>query len=171
MKYKIFFTKSSFKIIEDKSKAIILELIYIELPYRNDGKFIYKDANYKIKSANMWGTKFDLYKSENDIGDISYNWKGEIIIRLENAFQFTKHFILKASDYSGTKYELRDFLTNKIFKIDLIATLDVDHYDYHFEIEELVVEEDENEIDEMLLLTFATYAISLYILDGKTSQQ
>jgi hypothetical protein len=123
---------------------------------------MHNEKPYEIKIGNMWMTKFDIFCEDIDIGDISFNWKWEVIIRLKNEFDFTKHFKLQfSSKWWEMDYilQLTDFLTNHIWtfqrekdawKKNKIGVFYIDSGSDH--------QEEKNNMDEILLLAVSTFA-------------
>jgi hypothetical protein len=161
MQYKITTKSKSFRIDDIHSGKELVSVFY-ESIWNSNASFSLEGESYEIKSSNAWQTKFDLFKNEIDIGDIDYNWKGEIIIRLKNNDLMTKHFILKCTNMFMSEFSLKDFLTNKLWSIKAQWEWKAFNYVFYISREE-GFEEEENNVDEMELLVAATYAAILYL--------
>ncbi len=161
MHYKVTSKNKKFKIAVLDSKAEICTVHY-ESIWNSNASFSLENNNYLIKASNMWQTKFDIFKNGSDIGDIDYNWKGEIIIRLKNYELMTKHFILKCNNSFTMEFSLKDFLTNKLWSIKPQWEWKSFNYSFYITREE-GLEEEENNVDETELLVAAIYAVNLYL--------
>lgn len=161
MQYKITTKSKSFHIDDIETGKELVKVSY-ESIWNSNAKFKLDGAAYDIKASNAWQTKFDIFRNEIDIGDIDYNWKGEIIIRLKNNDSMTKHFILKYNNMFMSEFSLKDFLTNKLWSIKAQWEWKAFNYVFYISREE-GFEEEENNVDEMELLVSATYAAILYL--------
>ncbi len=161
MHYKVVTKSKFFKIVSLETKADICNVEY-ESVWNSNASFSLQNHEYTIKSGNAWQTKFDIFKNDLDIGDIDYNWKSEIIIRLKNSDLMTKHFILKCSNSFTMVFTLKDFLTNKLWSLK--PQWDWKSFKYSIYItREEGFEEEENNVNEAELLVAATYAAILYL--------
>lgn len=161
MNYSAFVKKKGYEIKTEKNSEPICKINFENI-YSSTASFEYNDNKYSIKANNIWQTKFDIFKSNSDIGDIDYNWKGEIIIRLKNKDEITKHFILKNKSIFNFKFELRDFLTNHLWTITPIWSWKGFKYNFAI-ISEPGFSEEENRVEEIELLVAAIYAVNLYM--------
>ena len=161
MNYIGFVKKKGFEIKAEKNSEPICKINF-ESIFSSTAFFEFKGSKYSIKANNIWQTKFDILKSNSDIGDIDYNWKGEIIIRLKNKDEITKHFILKNKTIFNYKFELRDFLTNHLWTITPIWSWKGFKYNFAIVNEPGFTEED-NRVEEIELLAAAIYAVNLFM--------
>jgi hypothetical protein len=161
MHYKVTTKSKFFKITPINSKTEICSVQY-ESIWNSNAKFTLTDDKYEIKASNAWQSKFDIFKNGIDIGDIDYNWKGEIIIRLKNYDSMTKHFILKCTNIFTMVFSLKDFLTNKLWSIKPQWEWKSFNYSFYITREE-GFEEEENKVNETELLVAAIYASILYL--------
>ncbi len=161
MQYKVTTKTKSFKVSELDSKNDICIVNY-ESIWNSNASFNLGNSAYDIKSANSWQSKFDIFKDGKDIGDIDYNWKGDIIIRLKNEGNMTKHFVLKCSNMFSMVFQLKDFLTNHLWSIKPQWTWKSMNYSF-FITRESGFEEEENEVNESELMVAAIYASILYL--------
>jgi hypothetical protein len=162
MNYKVKTKSKKFTIEELESKKVICEVNY-ESIWNSNASFVLNGHEYVIKANNAWQSKFLLTKGNKEIGEIEYNWKSEIIIRLENSDDMTKHFILK-NKMSLTKciFELKDFLTNHLWSIE--SEWEWSSFNYTFLINrESGFEQEENNVNEAELMVATIYAGILYM--------
>lgn len=146
--------------IEGKDQ-LICRLEYGSI-WNADSEFTYNGNTYFIKANNIWMSKFDILKDERDVGDIDYNWRGEIIIRLKNIESFTKHFVLKRKSIFKFDFELVDFLTNHLWSIELEYNWKNWHHDILIK-REAGFEEETNQIDEIELMAATVHAVCLHM--------
>jgi hypothetical protein len=161
MEYIISKNKKKFELFEKSDNSPISFLEY-ESWYSSEAKFEINKNYYRIIANNSWQTKFDVFCNHTDIGDIDYNWKGDVIIRLKNNESLTKHFILKIKSLWTSTYELRDYLTNQIFIIKPTFNWKSLSYDFHITQGENYHEHDNN-VNETLLFLVIFYAVNLYM--------
>ena len=85
--------------IKNGSKNILL-LKYENL-FSSKANTNYKNTKISIKPKNIWCSKFDIYKNEEDVGDIISNWQGNIIIRNSFKGESEKSYLLEARDFGN----------------------------------------------------------------------
>lgn len=147
--------KGNFKLFENDE-------VICELKYKNwfSGKAETKISNSKIeiKPKNVWTSKVDIYKNEKSIGDITFNLKGYMVIRLENANGIEFNYVLKNKAKWKLRFEV--FNESKIHQFSLNSVNDWTklNYDYDVEMAEYNLEFD---IEELLI--YCGYAANLYL--------
>ena len=155
-------TTSSKKLdIIDEQQNVVCQLQYESLTNYN-ANFTLNNNQYHIKAANVWQSKYNVLKNDKDIGDIDFNWKGEIILRLINEDGMTKHFILKVTNVWSSKFELRDFLTEQLWSIH--PELKWTSMSYHYTIKsEEGLHREENKVNLTELLAMTMYGVQLML--------
>lgn len=113
--------------IEDCEKGIL------ELAYRNwfssTAKTTFNGTEIEIKPKNIWNTSFDIFHDKEDIGDISFNWKSNAIITINN-----EKFLLKAIGVWGLKFEFVNENQERMLLIKPNWKWNKIKYDYDVEI-------------------------------------
>ena len=161
MPYKIEYKNKKYELVDVVSKKVITEVEYESL-MSYDVKFEIDGDFYKIKAHNMWQTKFDVFKNNKDIGDIDSNWKGEIILRLKNNDDLTKHFQFKLESVWKFIYSIHDYLTNHLYRLEPVYNWKKFRYDFYI-TEGEHKNEHENDVDEQVLIVMGFYALNLYM--------
>jgi hypothetical protein len=123
--------------------------------------------SYAIKAKSVWQTSFILYKNDNqEVGEISFNWKGETIIRLENRLGICKYFVLKINMWTNLEGVLYDFLTHPIWKIMPVVNQDMINSDFEISCEKGYFEH-ENDVEEIELLLCTVYPFLFHFFSRK----
>lgn len=161
MAYVIELKNKKYELKDIVSKKIITTLEYENL-MSSEAKFEIDGEYYKIKAHNIWQSKFDVFKNNKDIGDIDYNWKGEIILRLKNNDELTKHFLFKLESLWKSIYSIQDYLTNHLYRLEPIYNWKKFKYDFYI-IKGENQHEHENDVNEMVLIIMGFYALNLYM--------
>ncbi|MBK8699878.1 MAG: hypothetical protein IPN29_10220 [Saprospiraceae bacterium] len=161
MKYLVDSQRRFFTLFQLSPKKELCNVKYEGL-FSSTAAFNLREDYYEISASNVWQTKFDLFKNKRDIGDIHYNWKHEVNIRLKNRHDLTKHFILSVKSYFRFKFLLMDYQTQEIWTIKPVWRWRKFCYDFEVESPQLM-EEDHNQVDEIELLTCTIYATNLLI--------
>ena len=135
-------------IIEKESKKIL------ELKYKNwfssSANTEFEDNKIEIRPKNIWNSKFDIYKNNLDKGDIIFNWKGNIIIRLSDEKNTEKSFLLRARGFWNQQFELTDEQDNLIFVLK--PSMNWKKLSYNYDIQNL-----SNTYEEITLVELAIY--------------
>lgn len=161
MVYQIIKKKNVYDLIKEEDKSVVTSLTYISA-LNTEAKFTLGEDYYHIKAYNAWQTRFDVFKNNRDIGDIDYNWKGQIILRLKNEDDLTKHFIVRIKNFWTSTYEIKDFLTQQIFIISPL--FDWKKFDYNFQIKAGDnLHEHENMTNDIVLILMGFYSINMYM--------
>ena len=84
--------KGNFKLTKNDKE--ICELVYSNW-FSDEAKTVLNGNNIEIKPKNIWTSKVDINKNDNNIGDITFNLKSQMIIRLENPNRKEFNFVLK----------------------------------------------------------------------------
>lgn len=63
----------------------------------------FEEKNYKINSKSIWQNDFSLYKSDQEIGKITFNWKGNAILNI-----YKNQYILRFKGLLNRRFELED---------------------------------------------------------------
>ena len=70
-------------ILEKGDKEVLFQLKHSRLTGR---KAIAQLANtrYEMEHANFWGSRYNIVKDGSHIGEVTKNWKGEMLIHLKD---------------------------------------------------------------------------------------
>jgi len=121
--------KGNFLIEKDNAK--ILELNYSNW-FSSRAKTEYNGNKIEIKPKNIWCSKFDIFKNNQDEGDIIFNWKGNIIIRILNEKNRELSFLLKAKGFWKQYFELTNENGELIFTLK--PSINWKKLNYNYEI-------------------------------------
>jgi len=112
-----------------------------------------------IKRRSVWYSSFDIYKNDENKGNVAYKWNGNVSIRLRDDFGEEKSWRLKQKRFWGYRLELTDDNNNVILAINPKMNWAKLNYDY--EIEVLDPNIDENQLLE--LITYSGFGARLYM--------
>lgn len=143
--------KGNFNLVNDGK-------VICELDYKNwfSGKasVVLRDDMIDTKPKSIWANKILLFKNERAIGEIDFNWKGHMIIRLNES---KSTFLLKAKGFWKLGFELFDASEELVFTMNAVNRWTKLKYDYEIEIVESIAPENMNE-----LVLYSGYASNLY---------
>ncbi len=149
--------RGDYEIIDDKGNNILT--VKYKNWFSSTASTLLGKTKIEIKSKNIWGSKFDILKDGVDCGDIIFNWKGHIIIRLEFSHQKEKSWIMRTKGFWSQKFHLYDEDEKEILILN--PDFNWSKVNYNYIIEGL----DEEFPKELLaeLLIYACYGANLYI--------
>ncbi len=64
------------------------------------------DTEYEIAHANFWGTRYEILKDGRNIGEMTTNWKGEILINLTDRDHQPVQFKMKYRGFFNFRFEV-----------------------------------------------------------------
>ena len=137
--------KGNFKLIENNQE--ICELVYNNW-FSEKAKTSLNGNNIEIKPKNIWTSRVDIFKNENKIGDITFNLKGHMVIRLTKSNGEEFNYLLKNKAQWRLRFDVfnesdvHQFSlnsTNTWTKLNYDYDIEMTEYDSKFEIEELIV--------------------------------
>lgn len=147
--------KGNFKLTENNKE--ICELAYKNW-FSENAKTIINGNDIEIKPKNIWTSKVDIYKNEDIIGDITFNLKGHMVIRLEKENGREFNYLLK----NKAKWKLRFEVLNesKILQFSLNSVNNWTKLNYDYDVE-MANYNSEFAIEELLI--YCGYAAYLYL--------
>ncbi len=147
--------KGNFK-LTDRNKEIC-ELVYNNW-FSDKAKTVLNGNNIEIKPKNIWTSKVDIYKNNTNIGDITFNLKGQMIIQLEKSNGKECNYVLKNMANWKLKFEVYNESGTLQFSLNSVNNWSKLNYDYDIEMADF---NSEFEIEE--LLVYCGYASNLYL--------
>lgn len=147
--------KGNFKLTKNDKE--ICELVYSNW-FSDEAKTVLNGNNIEIKPKNIWTSKVDIYKNDNNIGDITFNLKSQMIIRLENPNRKEFNFVLKNRSKYRVKFEVYNESKTLQFSLNSVNNWSKLNYDYNIELADFNSEFELNE-----LLVYCGYATNLYL--------
>jgi hypothetical protein len=118
--------------LETNTGEKLLEFTYSNW-FSSNARTSFQSTEIEIKPKNIWSSKFDIVKNGVDKGDISFNWKGNVIIRLENDDTSESQYLLRAIGYWKLGFELVDEKERKIALLK--PNFNWSKFSYNYEIE------------------------------------
>ncbi|WP_080058675.1 hypothetical protein [Spirosoma aerolatum] len=108
MNYQLSSTASngSFDLIDNKE--VLITHFQYENWFSSSGTASFQQDQITIKSRNFWHSAFDVLINGVDKGDITFNWQGHILIRLEEQSGITKNYRLKSKGFWDFRFVLED---------------------------------------------------------------
>lgn len=68
----------------------------------------YRGREIRIEPKGFWGSSFVILKNGREIGDITFNWKGQVNLRIEDTESIEHRFMMKAKGTFKLRFELYD---------------------------------------------------------------
>ncbi|SHI48951.1 hypothetical protein SAMN05443429_10231 [Cruoricaptor ignavus] len=136
----------------------------LQVKYKNwfssNAKTKLGNENIEIKAKNIWQSKFDIIKNKKDVGDIIFNWKGDIIIRILNKENIEENFLLKSKGFWKSYFEL----INEEGEIVCILNSSVNwsKLNYNYEVENITDKYDEIKIYELTI--YSVFGANIYMM-------
>jgi hypothetical protein len=90
----------------------------------------------EIAPANLFNSKFDIYLDGEDVGDLIFNWKAQMIIRLLDFQRQERQYLLRAKGLFPQKFYLEDDIKNTILVLWPKFNWSKFHYDYRVYLQE-----------------------------------
>lgn len=118
------------------------------------------DYTLEIKANNIWCSKFIISKNSQKIGDIVFNWKGEIILTFFEGEKDETKFIMKPKGFWKVRFEVFDQDNVLLCIMATSGTWKSLRYDYDFEWTSETQKADVFSIDLFMSLG---YAANLYV--------
>lgn len=147
--------KGNFKI--EKNNKTVLELKYKNW-FSSSALTEFNNTPIEIKAKNIWGNKFDIYKNKIDKGDIIFNWKGDVIIRLTDSDNNEQLWLLKSKGLLKQTFQLSN--ENGELMIVFKSSMNWSKFNFNYEIEFLNEDLKDSELIELIL--YSCYGINLY---------
>ena len=147
--------KGNFKLI--KNNVEICELVYKNW-FSETAKTSLNGNNIEIKPKNIWTSRVDIFKNEVNIGDITFNLKGQMVIRLIKPNGKELNYVLKNRAQWKLRFDIFNESDVHQFSLNSTNTWTKLNYDYDIEMKEY---DSEFEIEELLL--YCGYAANLYL--------
>ncbi|AYA35812.1 hypothetical protein D3Y59_01375 [Hymenobacter oligotrophus] len=113
----------------------------------------------EIRPRNMWWSHFDVVRNDVVVGDITFNWKGQVIVTLQTASGEQQGFKLKSQGIRGTRFVLENEAQEQVLTLDLAFKWNKLNYEYHVQLAPGFPFSETTE----LLLFACGYATNLYM--------
>ncbi len=98
--------RGNFEVLDAQDHAIVA--LEYEDWFSSKGTARIGSDLFSIKSRNIWWTNFDIFHNSEDIGDLTINWKGHVIIKMQEPNQLEKVFVLKTTGFWNYHFVLED---------------------------------------------------------------
>lgn len=144
-----------FKLVNDKEE--ICELVYNNW-FSGKAKTVINRNSIEIKPKNIWTSRVDIFKNERKIGDITFNLKGHMVIRLMKPNGEECNFLLKNKAKWKLRFEVFNESNSHQFSLNSVNKWTKLNYDYDIEMAEY---NSEFAIEE--LIVYCVYAANLYL--------
>ncbi|PID26340.1 MAG: aminotransferase [Candidatus Cloacimonadota bacterium] len=126
----------------------------VEIQYRNwisnKVKTKLNGQTIEIKNKTIWRSELEIFKNSKKIGDITFKWNGNAIIKILNDKE-EAIFSLKAKGFMKPYFELRNEESELVFVLK--SSFKWRKMNYDFEVESIQNIYDENRILELLIYT------------------
>ncbi|MFK7979755.1 MAG: hypothetical protein AB8G86_07215 [Saprospiraceae bacterium] len=91
--------------LEKEDKEIIFQLKHSHLTSRKAIAEL-PDTRYEMEHANFWGSHYNIVKDGSRIGEVTKNWKGEILIHLKDRDYQPIQFKIKYKGVLNFQFEV-----------------------------------------------------------------
>src|SRR5688572_28953417 len=105
-------SKGNFEVLKDDST--LLFTVEYKSWFSGEASSNFDKNDYSIKSANFWQTQFDISRNFQNIGKISFNWKGEIIINYTSSGGTEKEFLFSYKGVWKFRFIVSDRSGNEV---------------------------------------------------------
>ena len=147
--------RGNFKVINGNWE--ILELKY-EKWYSSKANARYRSQDIQIKSKDFWGSKFLILKNKQEIGNITFNWKGYAIISLLDEEGSQHQYFMKAKGLLKLRFEVRNEADELVLTMKTVNKWNKLNLDYQIE-----KTEHEPPFDEHEFLLYCGYTANMYV--------
>lgn len=121
--------------------------------------FEFNGERIEICPHNIWHSRYDILKNGVCKGDIRFNWKWNIIIRLTDG-DTEETYMVKSKNIFGKNFEITDSQKNPLFLMKPKFKWRTRNFEY-----DVMYHHDAEAKNPLLeLLVYATYGINLYLL-------
>jgi len=144
--------KGTFEIIDSNEKKLV-ELTYTNW-FSSKASTHFKRDRIEILPKNIWQSKFDIFINGSDRGDITFNWKGHIILLIED-----KPYLLKRKSLWKSTFALLD--ENQKLLLTVKPSLNWKKFKYDYHIQEIDASLEGDALTRMLL--YVGFAANLYM--------
>lgn len=148
--------KGDFTLVKENQK--IFELKYTNW-FSSKARTALGEEMIEIRPQNIWCSKFDIFKQDLDQGDIIFNWKGNIIIRLMQEEGVEKSYLLRAKGFWNQSFELTDEADHVILLF--APSMNWKKLNYNYDVQQISEEYDEQRIHELLI--YCGFGANLYM--------
>lgn len=112
-----------------------------------------------IKARNIWWSNFDFFVDGKDLGDITFNWKGQIIVKIMTVDGSSRSYRLNYKGFWNPYFVLEDEQEREIMR--LTPTFKWQKMRYSYDVNVTSIET--ASFDQTLLLVISGYAANLYM--------
>jgi hypothetical protein len=113
----------------------------------------------EIVPKSIWQTRFDILLDGADVGDIIFNWKTQMIIRLNDFQGMERHYLLRRKGFFNQRFVLEDDIKNPILYLKPKLRWKILHYDYPVFMQETQYLQSNTQI----MLAVCGFAMNLYM--------
>ena len=148
--------RGNFEVLDSEKRSWAYLNFHSWLSPRATGEV--KGKHLEIKSRNIFNSKFDIFLEGEDVGDIVFNWKMQMIIRLLDYHGQERQYLLRIKGIFNQRFVLQDDIKNPILEMAprfRWATLRYDYKVFPKETQYL-----QSPIE--LMLAISAYAANLY---------
>lgn len=113
----------------------------------------------EIAPINLFNSKFDVYLDGEDVGDLVFNWKSHMVIRLLDFHGQERHYLLRSKGLFPQRFHLEDDIKNTILVLSPRFNWSKLHYDYRVYLQE--TQYLQSPVEAMMVI--CAYAANLYM--------
>ncbi|MDO1514446.1 aminotransferase [Maribacter confluentis] len=147
--------KGNFKLVSQNQE--ICELEYTNW-FSGKARTIINGNHIEIKPKNIWTSKVDISKNGHVIGDITFNLKGYMVIRMEHIPGKEINYVLKNKAVFKLRFELFDEFNKHQLTMKSVNSWSKLNYDYNIETGNYV-----SSINLEEMVVYCGYAANLYL--------
>lgn len=150
--------QGSFDLLD--AEQTLLKHFQYESWFSSTGSAVFGEKQILIKPRNIWQSAFDVLINEVDKGDITFNWQGNILIRLEQA-GLTTQYRLKTKGFWKFKFLLEDEQQTPVLQLEPTFEWNKMGYSYRVELAETTTPVADSDL--IMLLLVCGYGANLYM--------
>ncbi|WP_019990509.1 hypothetical protein [Rudanella lutea] len=149
--------RGNFTITDQEGKA--LSTIAYESWFSSTASATVDGREVVIKSRNIWSSNFDVFVDGVDRGDITFNWKGHIIIKLTGETGATQTVRLRMKGFWNYHFVLEN--EQETILMELRPTFKWQKMNYNYDVH--FAQDTVSSFDRALLLIICGYGANLYM--------
>ncbi|GAB3692387.1 hypothetical protein GCM10027592_11280 [Spirosoma flavus] len=144
----------------DAQQSLVTHFQY-ESWFSSTGSASLDNKTVTIKPRNFWHSAFDVLLDDVDKGDIMFNWKGNILIRLQNTSDKWVNYRLKTRGFWEFRFVLEDEQQTPL--LQLIPSFKWSQMGYNYQIDFTDTFSPAVNSDLITLLLACGYGTNLYM--------
>ena len=144
----------------DAQETLVTHFQY-ENWFSSTGTAILNENSVTISPRNIWHSSFDVFVNDEDRGDITFNWQGHILIRLQDQAGRVTKYRLKTKGFRGFQFMVEDEQHTTLMQ--LVPTFQWTKMGYNYGVEFAETFRPDTDLSVVTLLLACGYGANLYM--------